>query len=1081
MRLVVDLQSCQPQARDCGPGRRSLWLAQSIARQAGGHEIWLALSDRFPETIPVIRHEFDGLVAKDHIAVFSVAGPLAENQSANLWRARAAEKIREHFLATLKPDIVFVPWLLDGWESDVIASIGAFERSGQTATLLPDLAPLLAQRADPSDVCLRGFHCRKLQSLRNADLLLATSERSRQEALAILGFPEDAVVCVAEAADHECFQSPAIENLASRIWEVFASRHEAHRERERGSMAVLQRKPRLAFVSPLPPERTGIADYSAELVGELARFYEITLIVDQPTIDNVYLAASFPTRSVTWFQENGDGFDCVLYQMGNSPFHKHMFGLLQRHPGVAVLHDSFLGDCLHWMEATGFASQFFHRSLYASHGYPALLALKRQGARETKRIYPCNKPVFDDAIGVVVHSQYAIDAAQRCYGDRVASRIVRIPQLHRLPPSHNREGAREVLGIGANDLLVCSFGILNSSKLNHRLLDSWLASSLIDDGRCHLVFVGEIEPGNYGESLLEKTRSVPARGRVEIAGRVDATRYQEYLEAADFVVQLRTTSRGETSRSMLDALACGLPLIINAHGPAAEYPDDVLVKLPDEFTDAALARALERLRQDAALRDQLGKAARRYTAQFHNPRAVAEDFHRAIEHFAAQSDVARRRALVESIASIAAPVEPSAADLEATAESIARNTPEPRQRQLLVDISVLAKHDLRTGIERVARGVLLQFLRNPPAGLRVEPVRCERGIFRYARQFAVEMLGIDKTGLEDERIDVQLNDVFVGLDVDYAEIFQNPAVLQGYAALGVGIFFVVYDILPVERPEFFPPDCSAGFVRWLETAVAVADGLVCISRATVGSLRQWLEAHPPRRVDPLQLGHFHQGADMANSAPTGGLPETAAEVLDHLKQTTTFLMVGTVEPRKGHAQTLLAFEELWSKNVDVNLVVVGKEGWKNVESDSRKKIVEIVGRMRGHPELGKRLFWLEGISDEYLELVYAASTCLIAASEAEGFGLPLIEAAQHELPIIARDIPVFREVAGEHAFFFAGLQPGALAEAVKTWMGLREKGQVPPSGQMPRLTWEASARRLAEVIINDKWDSTYPLPRREGF
>ena len=61
-------------------------------------------------------------------------------------------------------------------------------------------------------------------------------------------------------------------------------------------------------------------------------------------------------------------------------------------------------------------------------------------------------------------------------------------------------------------------------------------------------------------------------------------------------------------------------------------------------------------------------------------------------------------------------------------------------------------------------------------------------------------------------------------------------------------------------------------------------------------------------------------------------------------------------------------------------------------------------------EIGNRLFWLEGISDEYLEKIYDAATCLIAASEGEGFGLPLIKVAQHKLPIIARDIPVFREV-----------------------------------------------------------------------
>lgn len=79
----------------------------------------------------------------------------------------------------------------------------------------------------------------------------------------------------------------------------------------------------------------------------------------------------------------------------------------------------------------------------------------------------------------------------------------------------------------------------------------------------------------------------------------------------------------------------------------------------------------------------------------------------------------------------------------------------------------------------------------------------------------------------------------------------------------------------------------------------------------------------------------------------------------------------------------------------------------------------LVDNARRHPEFGKMLFWLEGISDEYLEKIYAASTCLLASSEGESFCLPLIEAAQHKLPIIARDIPIFREVSSEYAYYFA--------------------------------------------------------------
>jgi len=171
-------------------------------------------------------------------------------------------------------------------------------------------------------------------------------------------------------------------------------------------------------------------------------------------------------------------------------------------------------------------------------------------------------------------------------------------------------------------------------------------------------------------------------------------------------------------------------------------------------------------------------------------------------------------------------------------------------------------------------------------------------------------------------------------------------------------------------------------------------------------------------------------------------------------------MVGTLEPRKGYTQTLSAFEKLWMQGVDANLVIVGKQGWM---------VEKLVEKLRRHPELGCRLFWLEGISDEYLEKVYASCTCLIAASEGEGFGLPLIEAAQHKLPIIARDIPVFHEVAGEHAFYFKGKEPDDLAKAVQKWLELYHSGQHPKSDDMPWLTWNESASQLLDIIIAGKW------------
>ena len=140
----------------------------------------------------------------------------------------------------------------------------------------------------------------------------------------------------------------------------------------------------------------------------------------------------------------------------------------------------------------------------------------------------------------------------------------------------------------------------------------------------------------------------------------------------------------------------------------------------------------------------------------------------------------------------------------------------------------------------------------------------------------------------------------------------------------------------------------------------------------------------------------------------------------------------------------------WRSGVTANLVIVGKQGWK---------VDALIERIGHHPELNQRLFWLNGISDEYLAQVYAHADCLIAASYGEGFGLPLIESAQRSLPIIARDIGVFREVAGDHALYFDESNP--LPKAMSHWLNTLQAGELPPqSKDMPWMSWTQSASQL---------------------
>ena len=822
---------------------------------------------------------------------------------------------------------------------------------------------------------------------------------------------------------------------------------------------------KLAFVSPLPPQRSGIADYSAQLLPALAQFYDIDVIIDQAQLAAPWVSAHCGVRNVQWLLDHAQGYDRVMYHFGNSSYHKHMFELLARVPGVVVLHDFFLGDIHNYLAVHGVVPHGLFRALYESHGYAALgvWAAEKGGAAVITQ-YPANLGVVQQSLGVIVHSEHARQLAQTWYGRELARRwqVVALPRA--VPQQGNRQQARQQLALAPDDFVVCSFGLMGATKLNERLLEAWLLSPLAQDPRCRLVFVGEAHAGDYGAAIEAKISSSGLGDRISITGWADAEVFHSYLAGADLAVQLRANSRGETSAAVLDCMNHGLPTLVNAHGAFAELPADSVWLLPEVFDDQALADAMTTLWLAPEQRRTLGERAREVLGSAHSPETCAKQYVAAIEQAYGSAETSGG-GLVQALARLEGTA-PSDSECLSLARAIVQTRSCARaHRQLLVDISATARHDLQTGIQRVVRALVKELINQPPEGFRVEPVYLtEQGgawHYRYARAWTARAMGLPPELLPDEPVDRWAGDMVLVADFTsaYAVKAEQAGVFSALKQDGIGVYFCVYDLLPIQRPEFFPPD-QFGFLDWIKTVARVADGAICISRAVADDLTAWVSGENLNRARPLRIDWFHLGADIENSVPSKGLPENAESVLGRIKARPSFLMVGTIEPRKGHLQTIEAFTRLWQAGQDVNLVVVGREGWRGVPDNARRSIPQTMTCLRSHAELGKRLLWLEDASDEYLEHAYAASTCLIAASEGEGFGLPLIEAAQRKMPILARDIPIFREVAGGHAYFFEGLAPEDLADAVMDWLRLSESGQAPTSAQMPWLTWRQSTDLL---------------------
>ena len=132
----------------------------------------------------------------------------------------------------------------------------------------------------------------------------------------------------------------------------------------------------------------------------------------------------------------------------------------------------------------------------------------------------------------------------------------------------------------------------------------------------------------------------------------------------------------------------------------------------------------------------------------------------------------------------------------------------------------------------------------------------------------------------------------------------------------------------------------------------------------------------------------------------------------------------------------------------------------------------LIERLDRHPERGRRLHVIDRPADHELHHCYRRAAALLFPSLGEGFGLPLIEAAHFGTPILASDLPVLREVAGDHAHYFDPTRADSIAEAIERWLSECDAGQAASSRSIATLSWEQSAEQLLESVLDGRWYRT---------
>ena len=367
--------------------------------------------------------------------------------------------------------------------------------------------------------------------------------------------------------------------------------------------------------------------------------------------------------------------------------------------------------------------------------------------------------------------------------------------------------------------------------------------------------------------------------------------------------------------------------------------------------------------------------------------------------------------------------------------------------RLLVDVTEISLEDLGAGVQRVTRRVLAELLAGSPSRYVVTPVRLAAdGRYCVASVFLATFLGLPENAFGcDHLFDPRAGDQFLGLDFCRDRAADLSVGLFSLRSAGVTVTLTVPDVLPLTNPNWFPPSIAASYEQWLAVLATQSDRALCISADSAATLRRELLARglalPTHGISEMRLGADLPPTPLPARNP---LPVRAAG-------TTRVLMVGTIEPRKAHDQALEAFELLWSRDLPFELVIAGRRGWM---------VDTLLDRLTSHRELGRRLHWIDGPDDRVLSALYQECDVLLMASLGEGFGLPVAEAGRLGLGLVLRELPVFREVAGEDALYFSGDGGGVIAEAL---VAHRERPRHPRPAE-DWATWASCAESIQELL-----------------
>jgi glycosyltransferase involved in cell wall biosynthesis/ubiquinone/menaquinone biosynthesis C-methylase UbiE len=394
------------------------------------------------------------------------------------------------------------------------------------------------------------------------------------------------------------------------------------------------RKPQLALFSPLPPLKSGISNYTEDLIPSLSQHFNIDLVHDDDYLPDIGLNNKLVSHDRFENNLKTSKWESIIYQIGNSSYHCYMYSNLMKYSGITVLHDYYLGGLINYLDNHRPELRItLKEELEHSYGVEKgknILDKLQKGLLNTHEKLPesgiyLNRRIFTRSLGVILHNQSAYQRAINEFSrdnEHIACIPLVVPTIAR--SQHKLEDIRLELGIPVDSFVISTFGFISSTK---RPLSILLAFKkyLSKNPSGYLIFVGGTD--YLGSIDIEgEIQKLELQSRVKVTNYVTMSEYYHYIEISDICLNLRFPSNGESSASLLKVLSFGKPTIVTDIDSFSDFPDNVVFKIPqptqsDEVEE--IYKASIELTENSEHRSFLSHNALEYIEREHSPERCA--------------------------------------------------------------------------------------------------------------------------------------------------------------------------------------------------------------------------------------------------------------------------------------------------------------------------------------------------------------------------------------------------------------------------------------------------------------------------